>query len=126
MNLLEELLPDLFVNLPALVTISAVFMMVLASAPRHPPAARWALLGFGWLFLTYLLSIFWRTIGLFLIFPHAQQFGPEEIISLLLLSICESLAYIFLLAALFVARKPYRPPHFYEDSDDDILRRHDG
>jgi hypothetical protein len=121
MNLDDPLQLEFFINLPALITLIVGIVLTSANRHRHPAAARWVLLGFGWLFSTYVLSILWRNI----VMPHLFRHDIDlEIFSLVGLSICESLAYVFFLVAFFVALTPYPPRHFYEDDLlDDIPRR---
>jgi hypothetical protein len=121
----EDFVLELFVNLPALLTLAGCMIFTLASRHRHPPAARWALLGFGWLFITDITAILWRTVGIGLVLPNLPPLDLEEVLSLIVLSIFESAAYLFLAIALFVARTPYRPRHYYDydDAADDQRRR---
>jgi hypothetical protein len=114
MNLDDPLILEFVINLPALVTMLVGMVLVAANRHRHPLAARWALFAFGWLFVTYILEILWRNIGI----PHFFRNRQLEVPSLVALSIFESLAYVLFLIAFFMALTPYRPRHFY---DDDLL-----
>ena len=117
--LLQDFLETVGYNLPALLAMVAGMVATVASWQRHPLAARWAFLGFAWLFVVGLVSIAWRTIGVVLVFPHAPG-SWEEITSYVFLSILESLAYISFIVAFNVARQPYRRlSHYDEFSEDD-------
>jgi hypothetical protein len=111
-------------NLPAMIAMLAGMVWINATWQRHPPAARWAMIGFAWMFLTYVLAIVYHSFGrLFL--PHDINAGRDDAAPYLVaLSCCEALAYLFFLLALNAARYPYRPPQYYDQfaEDDDRPR----
>jgi hypothetical protein len=121
----EELILDFLINIPALITLLVAIIVTVANWRLHPPAARWALLAFVWMFITYIISIVWRTIGRDIFFGANFGPSPEEIFSLVVISVFESLAYFFILIAMNVSRTPYRSRQFYEeeDRDDDRLKQ---
>jgi hypothetical protein len=124
---IEFLLADFFeglgCNLPALIMLVVGMAVTYSNWQRHPAAARWAMLGFGWLFVTEIASIAWQRIGIELVFPNFIPNDPEEILTLTVVSCCKGLGYLFFLLALNAARTPYRPRSAYDEiGDDDIAR----
>ncbi|MBI2808539.1 MAG: hypothetical protein HYX68_26425 [Planctomycetes bacterium] len=119
----ERILREMFlINLPALIALAIGIGVTLSQWRRHPPAARWALLGFGWLFCIYLLAICWHSFlsHLVLGLPRALE---DERPYLMAMSCCEALAYFFFLFAINAARTPYRPPFYFDDFDDEPFSR---
>ena len=62
------------------------------------------MLAFGWLFMTYILTIVWRNIGLTLVFGNHPDLEEILFCSLIILSIFEATAYFFFMIAFNVAR----------------------
>jgi hypothetical protein len=127
---IDMLLADFFevlgCNMPALIMLVVGMGVTYSNWQRHPAAARWAMLGFGWLFCTDIAAIAWHRIGLLLIFPNVLPNDPEEVLSMTVLSCCEGLGYLFLLLALNAVRTPHRPRSAYDEHDDiDISRPRD-
>jgi hypothetical protein len=123
MNLNSVFLQNLGYNLPAMIVMVVGMVWTRATWQRHPPAARWAMTAFVWMFITYVLAIIWQSFGIMFL---AQNNLPldEQTPYLTALSCCEALGYVFFLLALNAARYPYRPPHFYDQftEDDDPPR----
>jgi hypothetical protein len=84
---------------------------------RHPRAARWAVLGFGWMFTSAVFSLAWRTMFVIEFFPNNPPLDPLEFLSYLLFSLSEGLAFIFLLIAFIVALTPHRLRGYYDEDD---------
>lgn len=114
-NLLFDFLETLGYNMPTLITLTVGIVLTLANWQRHPSAARWALVGFSWLFIVGIVSIAWRTIGVVMVFPDNPPINSEEALSYVVLSGCEAFGYICFMVALSVVRKPHRPRHFFDD-----------
>ncbi|MBI3823685.1 MAG: hypothetical protein HY289_13530 [Planctomycetes bacterium] len=118
-ELLHSLLRNLGYNLPALIALIVGMVVTQAAWHRHPPAARWAMLAFVWMFISYLLAICWYSFGILLILDlDIVDQGPI----LMVLSCCEALGYIFFIIALNTARTPYRQPSVYDQFRDDDPR----
>ncbi|HZZ77956.1 MAG TPA: hypothetical protein VFE62_05540 [Gemmataceae bacterium] len=123
--LLEDLIEVLGCNMPALIMLIVGMSVTWTNWNRHPPAARWAMLAFIWLFCTDVGSILWMRMGIVVVFPNIAPHGPEEVLSMAILSCCEATGYIFFLLALNAVRKPHRPRTDYDELDDIDIRRHD-
>src|SRR5947209_8488838 len=80
-------------NLPAMVAMIAGMVWTNATWHRHPPAARWTMLAFVWMFFTYLLAIGWHTFGVWLLLHN--NLLDDETPYLMALSCCEALGYVF-------------------------------
>ncbi|MSQ95967.1 MAG: hypothetical protein EXR98_15625 [Gemmataceae bacterium] len=106
-------------NLPALLVLVICALVTLVQWRRHPPAARWAFVGFVWFIITYLVIIAWSTIGRHIILAGAEDPEAEEQLYAMALSCIEGLGYLLLLGAVNAARTPDRPSHFYDDHTDE-------
>jgi hypothetical protein len=110
-------------NMPALLMLVVAMGVIFGNRQRHPVAARWAMLGFGWLLCTDIVGLAWLHFGIFMAFPGVALDDPEEVLSLAACSCCEGLGYLFLLLALKAAFTPYRPRPTYDEFDDIDIRR---
>ena len=106
-------------DMPALVMLVVGMGVIYANWQRHPKAACWAILGFGWLLCTDVVGIAWLQFGIHVVFPG----DPEEVLSLATFSCCEALGYLFFLLALTAAFTPHRPRGTYDEIDDIDIRR---
>jgi hypothetical protein len=123
MNPLDDYLTTLGCNMPALIMLIVGMCVTWINRHRHPPAARWAMLAFVWLFLTDFVAITWMRVGILLAFPNLGPNDFELVLSMAVLSCCEATGYIFFLLALTALRKPHRPRTPYDEFDDiDISR----
>jgi hypothetical protein len=122
MNPNSIFLQHLGYNLPAMIVMVVGMVWTHTTWQRHPPAARWAITAFVWLFITYVLAIIWYSFGS--MFLAQNNLPPDQTPYLTALSCCEALAYVFFMLALNAARYPYRPPHYYDQftEDDDPAR----
>ncbi len=121
--LLADFLEALGCNLPALIMLVVGMAVTYSNWQRHPAAARWAMLGFAWLFCNDIAAIAWMRIGIQIVFPNIMPNDPEEVLSMTVLSCGEGVGYFFLLLALNAARTPHRPRSAYDEFDDvDISR----
>lgn len=107
-------------NLPAMIALVVGMTWTRATWQRHPPAARWAVTAFVWMFITDVAAITWYSFGS--IFLEQNNLPPDQIPYLTALSCCEALGYVFFMLALNAARYPYRPSEYYEDLGDDNER----
>lgn len=121
-DIFEQVFLELLgINLPALIVLVLAMVVTLSQWRRHPPAARWAMLGFAWMFCIYLLAILWHSFLSHMVLGLPRAF-EDEAPYLMGLSCCEGLGYLFLLLALNAARTPYRPRLYLDDFDDDLPR----
>jgi hypothetical protein len=116
--LFNEFYKLLVYNLPAMVVIVAGIIWVNMSWQRHPPAARWAMLAFVWMLITYLLAICWHSFGILFLLRNNLPLD-EQTPYLMTLSCFEALSYVFFMLALNAARYPYRPPQYYDHFAED-------
>ena len=118
---IQDLLPDFLMalgyNAPGLLILIVALAVTLVHWHRHPRAARWAALGFGWLLGTLMLSLAWRTMFVVEFFPNNPPLDPLEFMSYLFFSLSEGLASIFLLTAFVVALTPHRPRRHFDEYD---------
>jgi hypothetical protein len=121
--LLDDYLTALGCNMPALIMLIVGMCVTWIKRQRHPPAARWAMLAFVWLFVTDVTAITWMRVGLQQVFPNILPNDPVEILSMVVLSCCEATGYIFFLLALTALRKPHRPRTPYDEFDDVDIRK---
>ncbi len=124
---MDMLIADFFevlgCNMPALLMLVVGMVVTFANRQRHPKAARWAMLGFGWLFCTDIAAIAWQRVGILILFPNVLPDDPEEVLSMAALSCCEGLGYVFFLLALMAAFTPHRARGAYDEFDDIDIRR---
>ncbi len=121
--LLADFFEGLGCNMPGLIMLVVGMGVTYSNWQRHPAVARWALLGFVWLFVTEIGSIAWQRVGMELFFPNFLPNDPEEILTVLVLSFAKGIGYFFFLLAVNAARGPQRPRSAYDESDDvDISR----
>jgi hypothetical protein len=121
--LIADSLEVLGCNMPALIMLIVGISVTFANRQRNPKAARWAMLGFGWLFCTDIAAIAWMRFGIFFFFPGIIADDPEQVISMVVLSCCEGLGYFFFLFALNAAFSSHRPRGPYDEFDDIDIRR---
>ena len=100
--ILEVFFELLGINLPAMIALIIGMVVTLAHWRRHPPAARWAMLGFVWMFVTYLLAIAWHSYLVHVVVPGPRQF-EDEAPYLMGLSCLEALGFGFFMLALNAA-----------------------
>ena len=105
-------------NLPAMLAMIVGMVWVNMSWQRHPPAARWAMLAFAWMFITYILAICWHSFGILFLLRNNLPL-EEQTPYLMALSCFEALSYLFFILALNAARYPYRPPQYYDHFAED-------
>lgn len=116
--MLDSFLRTLSYNVPAMMAIVAGMVWTYSNWHQHPPAARWAMFAFVWMFITYLLAIFWYSIGIVIFLQNNFGFDDQQPI-LMTLSSFEAFGYLLFMIALNAARYPYRPRSFYDDIVED-------
>jgi hypothetical protein len=102
-------------HLPALLVMLICCAVAMSCWQRHPPAARWAALGFGWMLISTLLGLAWRTVGIEIAEVPVQSF--VEFVSFVFCSISDGLGIIMVLVAFYTALTPHRPPRRHYDED---------